>query len=397
MQRRRFLSGAASAAFWPGLLGAAELPGDVKITRIIGFDLISRRCKIAGKNSRLGVHGDRARDRMVRIVTNTGDEGLGNCWVSKQILGQLIGLNPFEAYDATKHRMVGPLGPQTMPLWDLAGKLLGRPVYQLLGGAGPRHVAVYDGSIYFTDLLPQYAQRWRDRFKEEIDGCLKRGHRAVKIKIGRGARWMERAAGDARDIEVVRLVRQHAGKDLLIGVDANNGYDLDGAKRFLDAAGRDNLAFVEEMFPENVEDCLQFKRSIAAHGWKTLLADGETQKRLAVFGPFVRARAIDILQGDMNRFGIEGIMAEAAMAQPQGIQIAPHNWGSLVGFYLQLHVARAIPNFYRAEQDPLASRLLIADGYRIAEGTCSVPETPGFGLAIDQRRFRNAKVLFDLK
>ena len=397
MRRRDFLAAAASAVWWPGLALAGELPRDLKITRIIGFDLFSRRAKLVGKNSRRDVHGDRARDRMVRVFTNSRAEGLGNCWVSKQVLRPLVGRRLSELYDPKSRRVAGPLGTQTMPLWDLAGKALGRPVYDLLGGAGPERVGVYDGSIYFADLLPQYAGRWQDRFKEEIDAGIKQGHRAVKVKIGRGAKWMDRAAGDQRDVEVVRLIRRHAGKDFLIGVDANNGYDLAGAKRFLDRAGAEDLAFVEEMFPEQVDQCLELKRFIADRGWKTLLADGETQTSLDAYRPLVRAKAVDVLQGDMNRFGMEGIMDEAAMGRPQGIQVAPHNWGSLVGYYMQLHVGRAITNFYRAEQDPLRTDLLVADGYKIAGGTCSVPNAPGFGLAIDHRRFKDAKILFDLK
>ena len=80
-----------------------------------------------------------------------------------------------------------------------------------------------------------------------------------------------------------------------------------------------------------------------------------------------------------------------------GILVAPHNWGSLVGFYLQLHVGRAVSNFYRAEHDPLTSDILVADGYRIEDGACVLPDTPGFGLAIDEGKFTGAKIHFDLK
>lgn len=398
MRRREFLASTVGAALLPARLLAGQLPRDVKITRIVGFDLLTRRPKLVGKNSRLDVHGDRARDRMIRLVTNLGVEGLGNCWQSKQVLASLLGKNPFDFISRTlPRRITGPLGTQTMPLWDLAGKLLHKPVYDLLGGEGPQRVPVYDGSIYFADLLPEHAPRWEDRFKEEIDMGLQRGHRAFKIKIGRGAKWMERAAGDARDVEVVRLIRRHAGPDVVLGVDANNGYDLAGAKKFLEQAGELELAFVEELFPEKVDECLELKRFMAERGWKTLLADGETQSKLEVFKPFIRARAIDVLQADMNRFGIEGIRTEAAWAQPEEILVSPHNWGSLIGFYLQLHVARAIPNFYRAENDPLSSDLLIADGYQIRDGTCSVPRVPGFGLSLDEANFSRVKINFDLR
>ncbi|MHC4179861.1 MAG: mandelate racemase/muconate lactonizing enzyme family protein, partial [Planctomycetota bacterium] len=381
-------------------------PRDIKITRIVGFDLPSRRPKLVGKNSRRGIHGDRARDRMVRVFTNAGIEGLGNCRLGRDDLAKLLGKNPLRWFDSLRHRalfpssrrpMDSPLGTQNMPLWDLAGKALKKPVYELLGGRGPKRVPVYDGSIYFADLLPQYADRWKDRFRQEVDMARKQGHRAVKVKIGRGAKWMDRAEGDRRDVEVLQVIRRHAGDDLLIGVDANNGYDLPGTKRFLGSAGELNLAFVEEMFPEKIDECLELKRFMAGRGWKTLLADGETQGDLNVFKPFIQAKAIDVLQGDMNRFGIGGIITEASWAKPQGILVAPHNWGSLIGFYMQLHIGRAIANFYRAERDPLSTDLLIAEGYKIVDGTCSVPDAPGFGLKVDEEKFRDAKINFDLK
>jgi len=160
-----------------------------------------------------------------------------------------------------------------MPLWDIAGKVLGRAVYELLGGAGPKKVPVYDGSIYFSDLLEQYSTSWRDRFREEIDMGLAAGHRAFKVKIGRGAKWMPSAEGYARDVEVLRVIRKHAGAKILIGVDANNGYDPASTRKLLAEVGDLNLAFVEEMFPEDVEQYLSLKDFLQAHGLETLIAD----------------------------------------------------------------------------------------------------------------------------
>ncbi len=397
MRRRDFLATLGVAATLGKVVQGAQWPKDLRVTRIIGFDLIGRRSKVAGKNSHLDVHGDSSRDRMVRIQTSAGVEGLGNCRSDEKTLARLLGKNPFEGLQTPLRALGAVLGRQTMPLWDLAGKLLGKPVYALLGGAGPQRVPVYDGSIYFADLLPQYADRWQDRFKEEIDQGMRAGHRAFKIKIGRGYKWMERAAGDARDVEVVSLIRQHAGRDVLLGVDANNGYDLAGAKGFLEKAGNQDLAWVEELFQEQVEQCLELKRFMAARSWKTLVAEGETLRELEPLVPFIQAKAVDVLQLDMSSFGFEEILREAEMARPQGILIAPHNWGSLVGFYMQLHVGRAITNFYRAEEDPLKSDLLSAEGYAVSEGTARVPDAPGFSLAIDEKKFAAVKPRFDLR
>ncbi|HEX5444142.1 MAG TPA: mandelate racemase/muconate lactonizing enzyme family protein [Pirellulales bacterium] len=397
MNRRSFLA-ASGAALCSQTLSAADAANDVRITRVVGFNLTSRRNKLAGKNARLDVHGDRGHDRMLRIETNAGVHGIGNCAVDQKMATELLGKNPLEFLHAAERRMNGPLGAGTMPLWDLAGKLLKKPVYKLLGGEGPERVPAYDGSIYFADLLPQYANRWAERFREEIDLGLKLGHRGFKIKVGRGFKWMPRDEGDRRDVEVVRLIRKHAGDDVLLGIDANNGYDLAGAKRLLDELGHENLAFAEELFPETVEQCLELKAFIHERGWRTLVADGETQHELATYLPFMKARAIDVFQGDMNHFGIDGILAEAEMCRPHGGRVAPHNWGSLVGFYMELHVGRAIGNFYRAEHDPLTSDVIVAEGYQIEDGAASIPDLPGFGLTIDEAAFaREAEIRFDAR
>jgi hypothetical protein len=65
---------------------------------------------------------------------------------------------------------------------------------------------------------------------------------------------------------------------------------------------------------------------------------------------------------------------------------------------MQLHVGRAIPNLYMAEHDPCTNDVIIADGYKISEGACSVPSSPGFGLGLDNAQFEShAKVRFDIK
>jgi len=396
LQRREFLTALAGLAL-TRVVQAADLPKDIRITRAVGFDLVSHRSKVAGKNARLDVHGDRATDRMVRLFTNAGGEGIGNCRAEKDACAKLIGKDPFEFFRRDERRVTGPLGAGTMPLWDLVAKLLKKPAWELMGGAGTARVPVYDGSIYFADLLPQYADRWRDRFKEEIDMGLADGHRAFKIKIGRGSKWMPRNEGDARDVDVVTLIRQHAGPDVLLGVDANNGYDLAGAKRFLRQVAGVKLAFVEELFPETVDDCLALKQFIKEQGGATLLADGETQHELEAFKPFIAAHAIDVYQGDMNHFGIDGILTEAGWAAEQKLRVAPHNWGSLGGYYQQLHVGRAIPNFYRAEHDPLSNKVIVAEGYVRKNGFATLPDVPGFGLTINEEAFaRDVTVRFDV-
>jgi len=295
--------------------------------------------------------------------------------------------------------MQSSLSIHTMPLWDLIGKALDKPVYELLGNSGFDKVPAYDGSIYFSDLMEEYSVNFTDRFYREIDMGLEGGFRAFKVKVGRGYKWMEREAGFKRDIEVLKLIRRHSGPEITIGIDANNGHTLQSTKELLKALPDYNLAFVEEMFPEEIHDCLELKEFMAQLGLKTYLAEGESQSSPVGLKPFIDARAIDILQGDMNGYGIEGILLEAKWAATQKLKIAPHNWGSLLGFYQQLHIGKAIPNFYMAECDPLESSVLISEGYQLADGVATVPDSPGFGLTLDMEKFSTSpdiEVLFDL-
>lgn len=397
MQRREFIGAVAGTGLLWKAGWAKELPDDLKVTRVVGFDLHTRRVKHVGKNAVRGDHGAGGMDRMVRLETNTGHQAVGRCWRDQKDVVQLLGQNPFDWFDEDSRRFTSPLGRRTMVLWDLAGKVLDKPVYSLLGGEQNRPVPVYDGSFYFSDLMPTYENRWVDRFKEELDDSLERGHRATKVKIGRGHQWMDRTAGDERDIAVLRLLRGHAGDELVIGVDANNSMTPESAKVFLKQTADLNLAFLEEPFREDAKQSRELKEFIASKGMRTLLADGEGVDDEASYRPIVDAKAVDILQGDMYSLGIEGIRAEAAMAEPAGIQIAPHNWSSLLSLFMQVHTGLSVSNFYRAEMDPLSTDVLVYDGYRIQNGRCSVPDEPGFGLSIDEEKFSRVKVNFDVR
>src|SRR5687768_5282588 len=126
IRRRDFCTLLTTAAL-ARAVHAAEPPADVRITRAVGFHLPLRRSKVAGRNARLDVHGDRSNDRMVRLYTNTGAEAIGNCRADEKAVAQLIGKDPFAFYRREEPAMTGPLGVGTMPLWDLLGKLVKKP------------------------------------------------------------------------------------------------------------------------------------------------------------------------------------------------------------------------------------------------------------------------------
>jgi len=398
--RREFLAGSAVAgAALVGLpargapalegLGAPERSG-IRITRIKRCVLQAPRWKVVGRNSQLGLHGRNAGDYLLQIETSAGITGIGQTWAGKEQAAKLLGQDPLSYY-VPGTGVVSPLGTQDWALWDLVAKIHQQPLWRLFGGYGTEWVEVYDGSIYFTDieekpLYPEELGTGVDRVLREVEHSLERGFRAFKIKIGRGNRWMAKEVGFARDVEVVKAIRKLVGKDVKLMVDANNGYDLATTKRFLEAAN-DEFQFVEEMFPENIARDLELKAWLREKGWNTQVADGESANTVEHFVPYIRARALDHLQGDARAVGYTRLLELSRLTAQTGILITPHNWGSLMGNYMQCQLGRGIPNFGIAEVDPGESEFLAAPDYELEDGKMRVPDTPGSGLIFREEAF----------
>ncbi|MEW6071726.1 MAG: enolase C-terminal domain-like protein [Planctomycetota bacterium] len=372
--------------------GDSPLASGQRIRRVAYAYLEAPRWKTVGRNSQLGLHGDAAGDGIMRIETDAGAIGVGQTWTGEAEAGRaLLGADPLSFYRPGAG-VESPLGRFDWPLWDLVARILDVPLWRLFGGYGPEWVPVYDGSIYFTDLeeealRPAELGTGIPRVLKEVERALERGHRAFKIKVGRGNRWMsDREAGLRRDIEVVRAIRQLVGPSVRFMVDANDGYDLATTKRFLEGA-EDDFFFVEEMFPEEIDQDLALKAWMKSRRWKTLLADGESADEVDHFRPYIEARAMDVLQPDMRGLGFARMLELARMTAQTGILVNPRNWGSCLGLPMQLQLARGIPNFGLAEEDPGLLPYFEYPGYVPREGRMSVPDTPGSGLLFHEDRF----------
>ena len=156
-------------------------------------------------------------------------------------------------------------------LWDTIGKILGKPVYQLIGGdVFSNGLPAYDSTIYFNDLLYETKAEGLQRIENDVKSSLANGFTACKMKIGRGNHLMERTAGLQRDIELVQLARSTAGEGFNILVDANNAYTYDEVITFLNETSDCNVFWIEEMFEEDVELYRNLKAFIQEKGLKVL-------------------------------------------------------------------------------------------------------------------------------
>ena len=396
VNRRAFLGTVASAAMARLAQGAdgkdePMIPDDAAITKIDAATLRGTRPRTVGRNARLGVHGDQASDPIVRLHTNTGIVGWGWCRAKQDEARTLIGRKLRDVFDPTAGTRDAWLAFD-FPLWDLAGRVLGKPVHALLGDRGLERVPVYDGSIYFDDLGPKSGKDRGIRYvRDAVRMGTERGHRAFKAKIGRGHKWMEKEAGFARDVEVIHAIRELIGPEGTLFVDGNNGFSTEEARELMRQAGDARLHWFEEPFPEHKTHCLAFKRFLGDSGWDTLLADGEGSRRKErTFTGIVRTGGIDVVQFDLRGYTLTRWLRYLPVLEETKTLAAPHNWGShLSGFYIA-QFGRGCPRFAFAEVDTMAMPAVRSDGYRLRDGKLTVPDTPGFGLELDATRFAAA-------
>ncbi|HLJ57067.1 MAG TPA: enolase C-terminal domain-like protein [Chthonomonadaceae bacterium] len=288
------------------------------------------------------------------------------------------------------------------PLWDLAGRRAGQPVFRMVSGeqgcADPLRVPCYDTSLYFDDLhLPTDAAAAACIAAQAADG-LALGHRAFKIKVGRGARHMPLDEGTARDIAIIRAVRETVGEGCPLMIDANNGYNLNLAKRVLRETAGCRLTWIEEAFHEDPVLYRDLKEWMAAEGLAVLIADGEGEASARLLD-WAAGGLIDVVQYDIFGHGFERwretsrTLEERRTASGAGrrVRTAPHHYGCHIGNYAACHLAAALPGFAYAEWDEASTPGIGAAGYAIEEGFVHVPETPGFGLELDEQAFLAAR------
>ena len=341
---------------------------------------------------------------LVEIETSDGITGIGECiarraprvvdTVVRDLLWPVIdGRDPHDVerlWDA----MFGVLRPWghyrgfvfegmsgiDQALWDILAKEKGVPIYKALGGADRATVPVYGSKVY-TDTPEQMAALAKAQ--------VEKGHRAVKIQIGRSAEW----GGPKADLEVARAIRDAIGPDVRMGADANSAYDPDTAI----AAGREfaklDLWFMEEpVFPDDLEGYERIKR-----GQPVPVAAGESEFGLVGFRELFRRGVLDVVQPDVARIGgFTAGMRLGKLVAERNLAYAPHTGFSCgVAQMASLHLAAAVPNLSRCEwmwiDNPL-SQIFEEPLPQHNGGVIAMPQQPGLGRDLDRDKLERYRL-----
>jgi L-alanine-DL-glutamate epimerase-like enolase superfamily enzyme len=330
----------------------------------------------------------------VEVVTDEGVSGFGesvglfhptaDAFLHTEIKPLLLGEDPLQI-EYLNHRLdhlyqwnsfaAYPISAIDTALYDLKGKMLRTPVYELLGG-------LYQRDVNYSAIVHIHSVEEDVRRSVELVG---QGYRTLKVKVGRDS---------AEDEARVRAIREAVGKDVRIRLDPNMAWSPRTAVRMIHRLARYNLEYVEQPIAGwDVEGMAEVARA----GDVPLAADEGCQSprdalRLA------EARACEVFCVYLSESGGITRMKEiAAIAKTAGIHCVTGTWGeSGIGFAAGLHVAASSRAFAHLANDQ-AINLLVTDytdkPFRISGGRVAVPDSPGLGVTPVPEKMRTMKDL----
>ncbi|HUE75537.1 MAG TPA: mandelate racemase/muconate lactonizing enzyme family protein, partial [Chloroflexota bacterium] len=265
-------------------------------------------------------------------------------------------------------------------LWDIKGKALGVPVYELLGGKCRERVRVYQNP-------------GGDSPEEMADNSVaiieKYGYTALKIgPHPRGSEQMPWNAVVRGAVARLQAVREAVGDDIDIGVDPHAKiFEPVRAMQMAQALKPLNPYFFEEpLRPENIDAMAALRQQVDVP-----VATGEMLFTKFEFRDLLVRGAADIIQPDICCAG--GLLEQkkiAAMAEAFYVTVAPHNPMGPVATAVNVHFAASTPNFLILEYTPddrPGRRDLVKEPMKLVDGYIELPTEPGLGIDINEEAF----------
>jgi galactonate dehydratase len=323
----------------------------------------------------------------LKVHTNAGIVGLGEpilegraltCATAvKELEPYLIGKDPRQVvhhwqaiYRHAFYRggpiLTSVLSGVDQALWDIKGKALGIPVYELLGGPTRTRVRVYSHARTPEDMKARLAQGFT-AFKT---GPAKR----------RPSRYVETPKQVQYAVEQFAELRKAVGDDADIGIDFHGAISPALAKLLIKGLEPYNPFFVEEPCQAQNHDIM----ADIARGTHLPIATGERVFTKWGFREVLEKKAATILQPDLcHAGGITEVRLIAGMAEAYYASIAPHNPLGPISLAAGVQLAASIPNFLCQEQVSLGEGYL-KQPFVVRNGYLDLPKGPGLGIELDE-------------
>lgn len=325
---------------------------------------------------------------VVQVTTDQGLTGIGTTYhevggpaikalIDEHFAPKIIGRSPFETeaiWEELFHyaRGVGrkglsfcALSAMDIALWDLKGKILGMPLYKLLGGTR-KEVPIY-ASGGWTSLDD-------DALVEEALEMVRRGYKAIKLKVG-----FEGGKNLRGDVRRCAKIREAIGPDIDFMVDANNAFHAGDAIKLANEIREYDIKFFEEpVFADDIPGLKRFHQ-----GTDIPLATGEHEYTRYGARDLLINDATDYLQMDATRCGGYTEMLKCiALSQAWNVAFAPHAME-----HMHMHLVSAAPNAYALERLFLfedITRMVYDNPPEPHNGMLTIPDEPGLGLKLNK-------------
>ena len=275
-------------------------------------------------------------------------------------------------------------------LWDLAGKALNLPVYQLLGGKFRDRVRLYMDTALYQNQLPK-----PEDFAKAAKEAVKLGFNAIKFDLDQANdpnkydrwNWTTSPAEIQRMYDQMAAAREAVGPKIDICADMHGRYDLPTGQRAAKVLEPLNLMWLEEPIPaENVDAYVEITKSTS-----TPICAGENHYLALGFRPLLEKGAVDIIMPDLQKAGGLGEAQRIAnLANLYYVPFAPHMVASYLGAMASAHVCASVPNFMILEwqiyyhTDPMFKEIVTFDGPEFTkDGFITVSNKPGIGVDIN--------------
>ena len=335
----------------------------------------------------------------VKVITDSGLYGVAEATINGFIkttetaiheLKQFaIGSDPF-AVTAIANRIIGTIqdaghihrmvmGAVEVACWDILGKSLGVPIYQLLGGKVRDSILGYANGWYRAERSPE-------NFVTAAEIAVGKGFHALKIDpFGTSRNFLsDKEVHDAYDI--LHAIRTRFGADLKIMIDVHCRLAPAEAVRVAKQMRDLDLFWWEE--PTTAER--EYLSNQVAHHSPISVATGEQFDRIGQFFTLAEGGGISIWQPEpMSLGGIKNTMAVAMIAEANGAWIAPHQSGGPVATAVCLQLAACVPNFLVQEyfdafnEDWTRDLVTWTPKINPQNGHLSLPEAPGLGIDLN--------------
>jgi L-alanine-DL-glutamate epimerase-like enolase superfamily enzyme len=270
------------------------------------------------------------------------------------------------------------IGGVDTALWDLRGKLEGKPVCELIGGR-PGPLRAYASSMK-RDITPeQEAARFAD-LRERF------GFDAFKFRVG--AEYGHDAdEWPGRTEAIVPAVRRALGPDVALLVDANSCYSPQRAIAVGQLLQAHDISHFEEPCPYwELEQTRQVREALTID-----VCGGEQDNYLPLWRHMIDMKAVDIVQPDIYYLGgLARTLRVARMAHDAGLPCTPHSANLSMVTLFTMHLLAAIPNAGKylelsiegPDYYPWQEGLFVESPYTVRDGKVTVPSAPGWGVAV---------------